>query len=76
MRTSGLLRIRLALPESGRDMTYSLPFSSPNETGVGKAAPFCGKRPKPRCISGLQSVRVWRAAKLFALYENDQGIQS
>src|ERR1700716_450248 len=39
-RTCGLFRIRLYLPKIDRVMTYSLPSSSPNHTGVRTAAPF------------------------------------
>src|SRR5580704_12942014 len=42
-RTAGLLRMRLHLPESGRVMTKSLPFCSPNQIGVRTSAPVLRK---------------------------------
>jgi len=39
IRTCGLLRMRLYFPESLRVITYSLPFSSPNQTGVCTTEP-------------------------------------
>src|SRR5215468_3463541 len=39
IRICGLLRMRLYLPESLPVITYNLPFSSPNQTGVRTTEP-------------------------------------
>ncbi len=41
--TCGLLRMRLVFPISLRVITYSLPLSSPNQTGVGTPTPVLRK---------------------------------
>src|SRR5437016_1347522 len=41
--TCALFRMRLVLPMSLRVITYSLPSSSPNQTGVATAAPVLRK---------------------------------
>src|SRR5438270_7843912 len=46
IRTCGLFLRRLYFPESLRVITYSLPFSSPNQTGVRTTEPSFLKVPR------------------------------